>query len=116
MALRHCSNSSATPILQSVVIYNQMLEHANTSSTAGAVLHLARIEAEGNIQARSNRRSMRFRASSRLRPIYSFAIGAVVLASLTGCGNTYRPVVTAINPVGPASQPQRYAVAISDPG
>jgi YVTN family beta-propeller protein len=38
------------------------------------------------------------------------------LALATGCGNTYRPVVTAINPVGPASQPQRYALAISDPG
>ena len=32
-----------------------------------------------------------------------------------GCGNTYRPVVTAINPVGPAGQPQKYAVAISQP-
>jgi YVTN family beta-propeller protein len=39
-----------------------------------------------------------------------------MLSAITGCGNTYRPVVTAINPVGPASQPQRYAVAISDPG
>jgi hypothetical protein len=32
-----------------------------------------------------------------------------------GCGNNYRPVITAINPVGPASQPTKYAVAISDP-
>lgn len=32
-----------------------------------------------------------------------------------GCGNNYRPVVTAINPVGPAAQPQKYAVAISQP-
>jgi YVTN family beta-propeller protein len=79
-------------------------------------LRLARIEAEGNIQARSNRRSMWIRASSRLLPIYSFAFGAAVLASLTGCGNTYRPVVTAINPVGPAAQPQKYAVAVSNPG
>ena len=79
-------------------------------------MHLARIEAEGNIQVRSNRRSKWIRASSRLRPVYSFAFGAAVLASLTGCGNTYRPVVTAINPVGPASQPQRYAVAVSNPG
>ncbi len=38
------------------------------------------------------------------------------LAAVAGCGNTYRPVVTAINPVGPAAQPQRYALAISDPG
>jgi YVTN family beta-propeller protein len=39
-----------------------------------------------------------------------------VLASLVGCGNTYRPVVTAINPVGPAAQPTKYAVVISSTG
>jgi len=39
--------------------------------------------------------------------------GAVLFA--LGCGNSYRPVVTAINPVGPAAQPQKYAVAISQP-
>ncbi len=33
-----------------------------------------------------------------------------------GCGNNYRPVVSAINPVGPATQPTVYAVAVSDPG
>lgn len=38
------------------------------------------------------------------------------MAAVTGCGNVYRPVVTAINPVGPASQPQRFVIAISDPG
>ncbi len=36
-----------------------------------------------------------------------------MLSSLIGCGNTYRPVVSAINPVGPAGQPQKYAVAVS---
>lgn len=40
---------------------------------------------------------------------------AVAGMSVLGCGNSYRPVVTAINPVGPASQPQKYAVAISQP-
>jgi len=40
---------------------------------------------------------------------------AVLLGSLAGCGNTYRPVVAAINPVGPAGQPQKYAIAISSP-
>lgn len=34
---------------------------------------------------------------------------------MTGCGETYRPVVSAINPVGPASQPTKYAVAVSSP-
>jgi DNA-binding beta-propeller fold protein YncE len=38
------------------------------------------------------------------------------VASLIGCGNTYRPVVSAINPVGPAAQPQKFAVAISTTG
>jgi len=41
---------------------------------------------------------------------------AVTLVTLTGgCGNQYRPVVSAINPVGPAGQPIKYAVAISNP-
>lgn len=34
---------------------------------------------------------------------------------MTGCGNNYRPVLTAINPVGPAAQPQKFAVVISQP-
>jgi DNA-binding beta-propeller fold protein YncE len=38
------------------------------------------------------------------------------MASVLGCGNTYRPVVSAINPVGPAAQPQKFAVAISTTG
>ena len=32
-----------------------------------------------------------------------------------GCQQQYRPVVSAINPVGPAAQPQKYAIAISSP-
>jgi hypothetical protein len=41
---------------------------------------------------------------------------AMLVAALfgtAGCGNTYRPVVSAINPVGPAGQPTKYAVAVS---
>jgi DNA-binding beta-propeller fold protein YncE len=38
------------------------------------------------------------------------------MASVAGCGNNYRPVVSAINPVGPAGQPQKFAVAISTTG
>jgi YVTN family beta-propeller protein len=79
-------------------------------------LHLARIEAEGTTAAGANRRSRRFRVSSRLQAVTTFAVAVVGLMPLTGCGNTYRPVVTAINPVGPAAQPQKYAVAISNPG
>jgi DNA-binding beta-propeller fold protein YncE len=93
------------------VIYNQSLSIANTSTTAGAVLHLAKIEAEANIQA-DGHRSIRSAARFALR----FALAAVVSASLVGCGNTYRPVVTAINPVGPGGQPRKFAVAISSTG
>ncbi len=44
------------------------------------------------------------------------ASAASLAILLAGCGNTYRPVVSAINPVGPASQPTKYAVAVSNPG
>lgn len=36
-----------------------------------------------------------------------------MLIPVTGCGNTYRPVVSAINPVGPAGQPSKFAVAVA---
>jgi hypothetical protein len=41
------------------------------------------------------------------------ALSAVAL--LAGCGNTYRPVISSISPVGPAGQPTKYAAAISSP-
>ncbi len=34
---------------------------------------------------------------------------------LAGCANQYRPVVSSINPVGPAAQPEKFAVVISSP-
>lgn len=37
------------------------------------------------------------------------------LLAVSGCGANYRPVISAISPVGPAAQPQKFAVAISDP-
>ncbi len=40
---------------------------------------------------------------------------SIGVLALTGCGAQYRPVVSAINPVGPASQPTKYAVAVSSP-
>jgi YVTN family beta-propeller protein len=39
-----------------------------------------------------------------------------LLGLLSGCGDQYRPVITPINPVGPAPQPQSYFIAISGPG
>lgn len=44
-----------------------------------------------------------------------FIAGALALAGVSGCGNQYRPVVTPITPTGPASQPQSYVVAYSQP-
>jgi len=46
-----------------------------------------------------------------------FQAGAalVVAALIAGCGNSYRPVITPINPTGPAPQPIAYAVVISSP-
>lgn len=41
------------------------------------------------------------------------AFAAFAVLASAGCGNTYRPVVTSISPVGPAGQPTKYAVAIS---
>jgi DNA-binding beta-propeller fold protein YncE len=78
-------------------------------------LHLARIEAETNTQSRPHRRAVRS-AVQALRSPFRFAFAAAVMASLLGCGNTYRPVVSAINPVGPAAQPEKFAVAISTTG
>ena len=86
---------------------------------AGAVLHLARIESEANTQPHGSRplRSVaRPGIRSTARSAVRFALVAAASASLVGCGNTYRPVVTAINPVGPAGQPAKYAVAISTTG
>lgn len=46
-------------------------------------------------------------------------VAAAVLAAgagiLAGCGNAYRPVVATIGVVGPAGQPQKYAIAVSTP-
>lgn len=74
-------------------------------------MYLARVESEANIQPHGSRPKR-----SVARSAVGFALIAAASASLIGCGNTYRPVVTAINPVGPAGQPTKYAVAISTTG
>jgi YVTN family beta-propeller protein len=74
-------------------------------------LYLVRNEAKGTSQPRSHRSFF----LSRIRPVATLAMATLALASLSGCGNTYRPVVAAVNPVGPAAQPTKYAVAISSP-
>ena len=92
-------------------------------------MHLARIEAAGNTQSWSRRSPLRFVAQAfapqvfasrsvvpqTVRAVSRFAFAAALLTFVAGCGNNYRPVVSAINPVGPASQPQKFAVVISAP-
>ena len=44
------------------------------------------------------------------------AAGALlVLVGATGCGSQYRPVITPVQPTGPAAQPTAYAVVFSQP-
>src|SRR5207237_1357623 len=77
--------------------------------------------AEANIHARPAPRRVRSLAQvlrSRAQPLRSpfrFALATAAMALIVGCGDSYRPVVSAINPVGPAAQPQKFAVAISTP-
>ncbi len=57
-----------------------------------------------------------FMSSGRARVRLVEAGTALVAGALiAGCGNAYRPVVTPINPSGPAAQPTSYAVVVSSP-
>ncbi len=40
---------------------------------------------------------------------------AACVGMVTGCGNTYRPVLSTVGVVGPAGQPTKYAMAVSSP-
>jgi len=99
------------PSLALTVIYNRLLSIANIRTSVGAVLQPASVALKIEQKFSTVRPPFRFLA----RSLPSLAFAAAVLAPLAGCGNSYRPVVTAINPVGPAAQPQKYAVAISQP-
>jgi hypothetical protein len=44
------------------------------------------------------------------------AVLGLVVLGLAGCGNQYRPVVTPINPTGPAALPSANVVLLSQPG
>lgn len=44
---------------------------------------------------------------------WTLAGSVLVVCSLLGCGDLYRPIVTNVPPVQPASQPTKYAVVIS---
>lgn len=74
-------------------------------------MQLVSVEAKGS----NKPRFIRSFILPGVRFISTLALAAVAFGSLAGCGNSYRPIVSAINPVGPAAQTQKYAVAISSP-
>ncbi|MGA3161260.1 MAG: hypothetical protein ABSC77_08575 [Terracidiphilus sp.] len=51
---------------------------------------------------------------ARVRLVQAGAVFAAT-ALVAGCGNNYRPVVTPVNPSGPAAQPQSLVVAVTAP-
>jgi hypothetical protein len=53
-------------------------------------------------------------SQARVRLVQAGAAFAVT-AFIAGCGNSYRPVITPINPTGPAAQPTSFAVVVSSP-
>jgi DNA-binding beta-propeller fold protein YncE len=65
-------------------------------------------------------RSQSGSGSSLPHPTAILFAAAAVLSGIAmlaaGCGNQYRPVITPINPTGPASQPTAYVTVISQPG
>jgi len=90
----------------------------------GPLLHLAEKQDElkivntvtaANTLTGSVQSNNTFRKASLLRHSAAGIVLASALAAI-GCGSTYRPVVTSINPVGPAGQPGKYAVVMSNPG
>lgn len=50
----------------------------------------------------------------RVQLLQTTAAIAIAVA-ISGCGSTYRPVVTPINPTGPAPQPASLAIVVSSP-
>ncbi len=93
------------------MIYNQALsttqrrtdispKNLRKSLTVGAVLHSERTPA----------------AASAVHLLGRIAVASFATLALAACGSNYRPVVSSINPVGPAGQPTKYAVAVSTTG
>src|SRR5258707_14282293 len=75
-----------------ILIYRGDLQSAlsipNTSSIVGAVLHLARIEAEASIQSRPYRRNIRTLAQAHPSP-FRVAFAAAATVSILRCCNNY---------------------------
>jgi DNA-binding beta-propeller fold protein YncE len=78
-------------------------------------LHLEQSQsAASGIDPQGNGKTAGFAARRTARAVAAAGLTAILLSAI-GCGNQYRPVVAAISPVGPAGQPQKYAVAVSSP-
>ena len=68
---------------------------------------------DGFIEIKAGKRRLGTARTSRLPLAGIGGLGALV--GILGCGQQYRPVVSAVNPVGPAGQPTKYAIAVSSP-
>lgn len=70
-------------------------------------MHLAGMERAAGVRWPGfGRRAVRWAAAAGL---------TAIVAALSSCGSTYRPVVATIGVVGPAGQPQKYAIAVASP-
>lgn len=97
------------------LIYNLALSIVRLGGSVGEVLQSAEVQSAGIGKRRGIQRTV-LGAASLGRVAAALAGLAASLAMVAGCGNTYRPVVSAIAVVGPAAQPTKYAVAVSSPG
>ncbi len=90
---------------------------ANIRTTVGALLQSAETHFAADDQGpiTTSASSARRSRGNTSRTTIATAFFSAALFAASGCGNNYRPVLTAISPVGPAGQPSKYAVVISDP-
>jgi hypothetical protein len=68
-----------------------------------------------HILSRTPRRAGAWAHRRNLAVVAGLLAGGLCMISL-GCGNQYRPVITPIQPTGPAAQPTAQAVIMSQPG
>ena len=94
------------------LIYNRGLSAVSIGGNVGEVLH--RVEAQSAGMRKRSRIHRTVRGATPLRRAAAVGLTAS-LAMIAGCGNSYRPVVSAIGVVGPAAQPPKFAIAVSSP-
>jgi len=104
--------AEAREFLARIVVYNERWTGAEDRRRAGAVLP-GKVLQETVLRGTEKQQSAV--QGSRLISGTIFTAGLAVAIFACGCGNQYRPVVSAISPVGPAGQPTKYAVAVSNP-